>query len=294
MPIPDDPIMVAPTPTPFAEDDSVDFGAIERNVERWLKTPLSGFVLNSENGEEAFLSEEERLEIVRTVHRVCGDRKLVIGGIDCPSVAETLRLGERLVAAGAELLRVRIPRLTSNVRSYFEQVAKRAAAPIVIIHQVAPGMFLSGPTAAGASPELIAELLALENVFGYIMSDNLRFESRVRQLMPSDKRFWTCNGILLMPGAAIGANGGCLMLANVYPHECREVVRLTMAGKLAEAQALQRRLIEVDWQILLRRAAGVKAALNLLGFEAGRPRSPSPACSEAEVAQIRAAMAKVS
>ena len=50
-----DPIIVAPSPTPFRHDDKVDFAAIEQNVARWLKTPLSGFVLNSENGEEAFL-----------------------------------------------------------------------------------------------------------------------------------------------------------------------------------------------------------------------------------------------
>ena len=49
MPIPSsNPIVVAPSPTPLKADDSVDHAAIERNVEKWLKTPLSGFVLNSE------------------------------------------------------------------------------------------------------------------------------------------------------------------------------------------------------------------------------------------------------
>lgn len=143
MPAPsEDPIIVAPSPTPFAEDDSVDYGAIERNVERWLATPLAGFQLNSENGEESFLSEEERLEIVRTVYRVCAGKKTIIGGIDSPSVTDTLRLAERLVDAGADLLRLRIPRLPPNVRGYFEQVVPRAPVPVVINHQMAPGMFL--------------------------------------------------------------------------------------------------------------------------------------------------------
>ena len=247
-------------------------------------------MLNSENGEEAFLSEQERLEIVRTVKRASGGRKLLLGGVDCPSASESLRLGERLVESGAELLRVRIPRLTTNVRGYFQQVIPRAAAPVVIIHQMAPGMFLSGPTPSGAPAELIGELAAMDNVFGYIMSDNFRFESRVRQFVPPGKRFWTCNGTLLLTGAALGANGGCFMLANVFPRECREVFRLMAAGKLAEAQALQTRLIEIDWQILSRGAAGIKAALNLLGFETGRPRQPSPACDAAAVEAIRTAL----
>lgn len=291
MPVPaDDPIVVAPIPTPFADDDSVNFQAIERNVSRWLETPLSGFMLNSENGEEAFLSEDERVEIVRTVRRATGGRKLVLGGVDSPSVTETLRFGERLVEAGAELLRIRIPRLTSNVRGYFEQVIPRAAAPVVIFHQMAPGMFLSGPTPTGAPAELLGELMARDNAFGYIMSDNLRFESRVRQFVSRNRRFWTCNGILLLTAAALGANGGCFMLANVFPQECRDVLRLTMAGKLVEAQALQARLIEIDWQILSRGAAGIKAALNLMGYDAGRPRLPTPPCDATAIEQIRAAL----
>lgn len=294
MPLPsEDPIIIAPSPTPFAEDDSVDYGAIERNVERWLATPLAGFQLNSENGEEGFLSEDERLEIIRTVRGVCDDKKTIIGGIDSPSVTETLRLAERLVDAGADLLRLRIPRLTANIHGYFEQVVPRAPAPVVINHQVAPGMFLSGPTNIGASAELIGELTALDNVFAYTMSDNLRFESRVKLFVPRSKRFWALNGILLLPAAALGANGAAMMLGNVFPQECREVMRLAMAGKLHEAQALQTRLVEVDWQILSRGAAGVKAALDVIGYEGGRPRRPSLPCDAAAVEQIRAAIEAV-
>jgi dihydrodipicolinate synthase/N-acetylneuraminate lyase len=298
MPIPTDvPIVVAPSPTPFREDDSVDFAAIERNVARWRHTPLSGFVLNSENGEEAFLSEAEKLEIVQTVRRALvpklelgNEEKLVIGGIDNPSVTESLRFGEKLVDAGAELLRIRIPRLGGNVRGYFEQVIPRAAAPVVIIHQMAPGTFLNSGSAPGAPAELIGELVASDNVFGYITSDNLRFEARVRLFVPREKPFWTANGSILLTGAAAGANGGCLMLANVFPRKCREVLRLVMTGKLSAAQELQFRLVEADWQILSRGAAGLKAALTLLGYETGNPRSPTPACDPAGVELIRRAL----
>ncbi len=277
-------------PTPFRGDDTVDHDAIERNVGRWLETPLSGFVLNSENGEESFLSEPERLEIVRTVQRSLGGRKFIIGGIDSPSVTESLRIGEALVDAGAELLRIRIPRLTANVRGYFEQVIPRAAAPVVIIHQTEPGRFLSRSTPIGAPAELIGQLVGMDNVFGYISSDNLRFESRVRTLIGPDKRFWTPNGILLLPGAAIGANGACMMLGNVLPRDCMNVLQLAMAGELGEAQAVQTRILEADWHILSHGAAGVKAALNLLGYECGAPRAPTPACDPADVERIRAAL----
>jgi len=294
MPIPaEDPILVAPSPTPFDDKDAVDYSAIQHNVARWLKTPLSGFVLNSENGEEAFLSEEERLAIVRTIHAVCGPEKFIVGGIDNPSVRETLRLGEALADAGAELLRLRIPRLTDNVQDYFQQVIPRAAVPVVIIHQMAPGKFLSNAASIGAPAELIGQLVAMDNVFGYICSDNLRFEARVRTLIPTDKRFWISNGSLLLTGAALGANGGCMMLGNVLPGECLAILRLVSEGKLAQAQAIQTRILEPDWQILTRGAAGIKAALDVLGYRGGSPRAPASACDAAGAAKIREALERV-
>jgi dihydrodipicolinate synthase/N-acetylneuraminate lyase len=291
MPVPrEDPIIVAPSPTPFRDDDAVDYGAIERNVGRWLDTPLSGFVLNSENGEEAFLSEHERLQIVRTVHRAAGARKLIIAGVDNPSVTETLRHAEALVAVGAEVIRVRIPRLTTNVRGYFEQVVPRVSVPVIIIHQPAPGTFLGGPASLAVPAELIGEVVAMENVFGYITSAEIRFESCVRTFVPAGKRFWAANGSLLLPGVAIGSNGACMMLGNVAPQQCLDVVRLAMAAKWTEAQALQARLLDADWQILARGAAGLKAALNLLGYESGVPRAPQVSCNRVETEQIRQSM----
>ena len=291
MPIPStDPIVIAPSPTPFTADDKVDHAAIERNVAKWLETPLSGFMLNSENGEESFLSEDERLAIIRTVNNARGGEKFIVGGIDSPSVTETIRIAETLVDAGAELLRVRIPRLTDNVAGYFEQVIPRLPAPAILINQPAPGMFGQSLPQTAGTPELIGRVCEMDNVFGYIAGGNLRFETMVRMRVHSDKAFWIGNGVLLLPGAAIGANGACLMFGNVASSQCIEMLTLIMNGKLEEAQALQRTLNNADWQILARGAAGIKAALDLMGYEGGVPRQPSTPMSGGEIANLKTAM----
>ena len=284
------PIVVAPSPTPFRDDDSVDHAAIERNVERWLKTPLSGFVLNSENGEEQFLSEVERLEIVRTVNGARNGEKFIVGGVDTSSVTDSIRTAEALVEAGAEMVRIRIPRLTSNVAGYFEQVVPRVPVPVVIIHQMAPGMFAGGEAPVGAEPEVIGRLVDIDNVYGYIASGNVRFEARVRNFVTTGKPFWLGNGSVLVAMSAIGANGACLMFGNVAPAECLEIISSMMNGDLKTAQEIQSRCIEADHQILLRGAAGIKAALDILGYGGGAPRRPNPPVSDGEREIIRAAM----
>ena len=152
MPIPtSDPIVVAPTTTPFTDDDLVDHDALARNVERWLKTPLSGFVLGTANGEELALSDEEKIEIVRTVSSAHKGQRFVIAGIDIPSTAETLRLAERYAAAGADLVRVRIPRSLPPfaVEQYFLEVTKRSPMPVVVIHQTFTGTPAAPPEVIG-------------------------------------------------------------------------------------------------------------------------------------------------
>ncbi|MFP6594632.1 MAG: dihydrodipicolinate synthase family protein [Dehalococcoidia bacterium] len=291
MPIPtSNPIVVAPSPTPFRDDDSVDHAAIERNVEKWLETPLSGFVLNSENGEEQFLSEAERLEIVRTVNDARGGEKFIVGGVDSSSIADSIRTAESLVEAWAEMIRIRIPRLTPNVSEYFEQVVPRVPAPVAIIHQMAPGAFHGGEAPVGAPAEVIGDLIDIDNVFGYIASGNVRFEARVRNFVTTDKPFWLGNGVLLLAMSAIGANGACLMFGNVAPSECHEIISSVIKGDLATAQAVQTRILEADQQILDRGPAGIKAALDILGYDGGAPRRPNLPVSDTGREIIRAAM----
>ncbi|NQW18812.1 MAG: dihydrodipicolinate synthase family protein [Chloroflexi bacterium] len=286
--IPTDPIVVAPMPTPFDADDQVDYAAIERNTQRWLETPLSGFVLNSENGEESFLDEAERIQIVKTVSAVASGQKVIVGGVDSPSVTDTIRKANELVAAGADLVRIRIPRLTDDFEGYFEQVLPRVDAPVLIIHQPAPGMFAQTQTIG--TPESVAGLIGLPNVFAYLASGNIRFETMVRHYMPSDSRFWIGNGVLLLAGAALEANGACLMFANIGPSQCHDIVRMGMNADIAGARAVHRELVDVDYTILARGAAGIKAALNLQGYEMSVPRRPSTAFSEAEIADLKAKM----
>lgn len=284
------PIVVAPSPTPFKADDSVDHAAIVRNVEKWLKTPLSGFVLNSENGEEQFLSETERLDIVRTVNAARNGEKFIVGGVDTSSVTETIRMAEDLVEAGAEMIRIRIPRLASDVTGYFEQVVPRVPAPVAIIHQMAPGMFRGGEQPVGAEPEVIGDLIDLDNVWGYIASGNVRFEARVRNFVTTEKPFWLGNGSVLVAMSAIGANGACLMFGNVAPKECLDIISAMIDGDLKTAQEIQTRCIEADYQILSRGAAGIKAALDILGYDGGAPRLPNAPVSPADREIIRTAM----
>ena len=286
MPIPNqDPIIVAPTPTPFTADGSVDYDALTRNIHRWLETPLSGFVLTTANGEEHSLSEEEREEIVRVASQAHGGSRFTIAGIDNPSERETLRLAERYANAGADLIRVRIPRgLTpAAVEHYFDAVTSSSAVPVVVIHQT----FDDSPA---TTAEVVGKVCSLPNVFGYITDHDLRFEGYVCPLLIQDRRFWICNGALLSYGALLGANGACMWLGNIAPKLCIDIMQLGLDDSFAQTRPLQAIATHLDEVIMKYGLVGVKAALDIMGFEGMRPRAPLAAVSESGRLEISTAL----
>lgn len=290
MPIPDsDPIVTIPMVTPFDDQDRVDHEAIGQNLERWQQTPLSGFIVGTASGEEGFLSEEEKLAVASTVAQTLHGERFLVGGIDCPSVAESLRRVEAFASVGAEMVRVRLPRTPQVVIPYFEQLLPRCPLPVLLMHQCNPERFgLAGEPAA--SPEAIGQVAEMDGVFGYVTDHDIRFEARVRQHVPADRRFWICNGSIILAGAMIGCNGTTTAFSNVWPEALDQILRLAMEGQYAEAQQLQQRVADIDAVMLPYRATGVKAALDLLGFKGGLPRRPSPPMPPEDVDRLEAVM----
>jgi dihydrodipicolinate synthase/N-acetylneuraminate lyase len=270
-----DPIVAVPVATPFDADDHINLDALARNVERWLETPLAGFIIGSATGDEWFLSEPEKLDIARAVSQVLRGDRFVIGGIDSPSVTETLHRAEAFAEAGAEVVRVRLPRYEDSVESYFEQVLPRCPLPVLLMHQCNPERYgYTGQPAA--KPEVIGHVCNLDNVFGYVTDHDPRFEARVRRRVAADRRFWICNGSMILFGTLIGCNGTTTAFANLWPEALADLLRMGMAGEYEEARPLQEKVQRIDAVMLRFHAAGVKAAMRLLGFEGMRSRSPIP------------------
>ena len=268
------PILVAPMPTPFTVNDEVNLKAIEDNSARWINSELSGFVLGTENGEESLLSHNEKLDIFKTVSNVLKNKKLIIAGVDNPSISGTLKESEQYAEMGADLIRIRIPRRRNTIDKYFDEVLKDISKPVLIIHQMSPGGFDSSMTTEGADPDQIGRFCDHDNVFGYIASHLVRFEMMTRKYVDQSKQFWVPNAILMPTMSLEGANGGCFMLGNIAPKICRDIIKLGLNGKFTEAKKLNDNLVDLDWNILSRGAAGIKYALDLLGFTGGEPRKP--------------------
>ena len=286
------PILVAPMPTPFTRDDKVDLKSIESNAIKWLNTEISGFVLGTENGEETLLSSEEKLDIFKVVSKIHKGKKTIIAGVDNPSISGTLKESEKYAELGADIIRIRIPRRRNTIDKYFDEVLKNISTPVLIIHQMSPGGFDSSMTTEGADPDQIGRFCDHENVFGYIASHLVRFEMMTRKYVNKTKQFWVPNAMLMPTMSLEGANGGCFMLGNIAPKICKEIIRLGLNNEFTQSKKLNDNLVDLDWNILSRGAAGIKYALDLMGFNGGDPRKPQTILNENDKKAIRQSFEK--
>tara|TARA_B100000575_G_scaffold126151_1_gene100612 strand:+ start:53 stop:955 length:903 start_codon:yes stop_codon:yes gene_type:complete len=286
------PILVAPMPTPFTSDDKVDLKSIESNAIKWLNTEISGFVLGTENGEETLLSSEEKLDIFKVVSKIHKGKKTIIAGVDNPSISGTLKESEKYAELGADIIRIRIPRRRNTIDKYFDEVLKNISMPVLIIHQMSPGGFDSSMTTEGANPDQIGRFCDHENVFGYIASHLVRFEMMTRKYVNKTKQFWVPNAMLMPTMSLEGANGGCFMLGNIAPKICKEIIKLGLNNEFAQSKKLNDNLVDLDWNILSRGAAGIKYALDLMGFKGGDPRKPQTILNENDKKAIRQSFEK--
>ena len=138
----------------------------------------------------------------------------------------------------------------------------------------------------------VAKLSEHKNIIGLKnSSENLAHLSEI--IFNSSDDFVTLVGTasVLFPGLCAGAVGGVLALANIAPEECIKIYQLFNEGNFKDARDLQGKMIPVNKAVTGKYGvAGLKAALDMLGYFGGEPRSPLNKLNNNEVEILRATL----
>ena len=99
---------------------------------------------------------------------------------------------------------------------------------------------------------------------------------------PDDFTVLAGSATTLVHALCAGCDGAILALASLVPDECVRMMTLVAEQRLADAQALQRRLMPLARSVgSTYGVPGLKAALELIGYAGGPPRPPlRPVSSE--------------
>ncbi|MCQ4924358.1 4-hydroxy-tetrahydrodipicolinate synthase [Tissierella carlieri] len=270
-----------PIVTPFDANEQIDYDYMKHNLDIWGKTDLDGIVVLGSNGEFVYLNQEEKLELVKFVKENFNPKKKIIVGTACESTKETIALSEKMAELGADAVLLLPPNYFKGgmkediLYKYFTDVADAISIPVMIYN-------MPGNTGINLSSALIAKLSKHSNIVGIKdTSGNIVQISEIVRDTDDDFAVFAGNAGYLLPALAVGARGATLALANIMPEECCRLVSLFKEGKLDEARELQLKLIEINFAVTGKfGVAGLKYALDLLGYKGGQPRRPLVPVSE--------------
>ncbi|KAJ0051036.1 hypothetical protein NL108_012282, partial [Boleophthalmus pectinirostris] len=202
-------------------------------------------VVQGSNGEYPYLTEEERVEVVRVVRKNLPKNKLLMAGSGCESTRATVQLTEKMVSVGADCLLVVTPCFykgkmdTAALVHHFIQVADQSPVPIVL-YSVPANTGLEIPL------EAVVTLAQHPNIVG--LKDSGGDITRIALIVhkTSAQKFQVLAGSagFLMAAYCVGAVGGVCALANVLGPQVCELHQLCLSGQWDKARALQQRLIE--------------------------------------------------
>jgi 4-hydroxy-2-oxoglutarate aldolase len=277
----------APVVTPF-QGDQPDLDALAFNLTKLRQTNLTGYLALGSNGEVKSLTDEERLLVLEVFAQEKGD-KVVMVGTGCESTKETIEKSHVAAQMGFEYVSVLTPHYHAKqmdgptLQRYYERIAEAISVPLLLYNapQFAGGVQIP--------PKTIAELSRHPNIVGIKDSSAAGPGRFLADLDPDEDFSVLAGGISFFYSSLhVRAAGGVLSLANVLPDACTELYDLFVRGMYDRARELSAGLIRLNqaisgtWGV-----AGVKTAMDLVGFQGGRPREPlTPVPAEA-IAQIK-------
>jgi 4-hydroxy-2-oxoglutarate aldolase len=283
--------VMLPFTTPFDASGEVDIAALRANIERWNETGISGYVPLGSTGERVHLSESECLKAIEAARACVPSHLAFIVGAGQQNTSATIAEVNGVAQAGADAALVITPHFyraemtQAALVNHYLAVADAARVPV---------MLYSVPafTNIALAPESIARLSEHENIIGVKdSSGDVLNLAETRRLVHKDFAVLTGNGSSLYPALCVGAQGAILAIALIAPRLAVAIQEAFAAGEHEGARRMQERLSRLTRAIPGRYGiSGLKAALDMLGYQGGRVRAPLSEVSEDARREIAAVL----
>jgi 4-hydroxy-tetrahydrodipicolinate synthase len=275
--------------TPMQADGAVDFTAWDRLLDFHVAEGTDGVVVGGTTGESPTLEPGEVAELVRRAKTRVAGRMPVIAGSGTNSTAKSIELSRELAAAGADGLLTVVPYYNRPTQEglfrHFSAIADSVNVPVILYN-------VPGRTACDLLPETVVRLSEHPRING--IKEATGDLSRAEAILGhAHKDFLLLSGD--DPTAAElmkrGACGVISVTANVAPRAMHDMCVAAMAGRHAEAAALNEKLMPLHLAMFVEpNPIPVKWAMARLGLMGRGIRLPLTPLSERLEDELLAAM----
>lgn len=274
--------------TPFLEDNrSIDWATYENLINFWIENKVEYLVVCGTTGESATLTREEEQEVFSFVNKITNGRVPLVAGVGGNDTWEVLEAFKKMDFTGYDAILSVSPYYNKPRQEgiYQHYKALNDATPLPIIMYNVPGR-----TGMSVSAETTLRIARdCQNIFATKEASG-NFDQINQIIKNKPEGFFVISGDdgITLPMIACGAIGVISVVANAYPKDFSDMVRLCLDGKFNEALPLHLKYVDVVNSLFAEGSpSGVKQYLVEMGLCKNHMRMPVVPVSDAHAEKIR-------
>jgi len=264
--------------TPFTED-GVNFEEFGKMIEFQIENGADAIIVCGTTGEASTMTLEERKETIKFAVEKANKRIPIIagtGGNCTKNVIEMTKFAESVGVDGALVVTPYYNKTTqAGLIEHYKVVAGCTKLPIILYS-------VPSRTGVNITPDTCKELSKIENIVAIKeASGNLSQIAEIANLCGEELNIYSGNDDQITPILAVGGIGVISVLSNILPEHTHDIVENFFEGNVELARDEQISVIPFVKALFCEvNPIPVKAAMNMLGYNVGKPRLPLVEMSE--------------
>lgn len=258
--------------TPFTED-GVNYEEFGKLIENQIENDVDAIIVCGTTGEASTMTKEERMKTIKFVIDRVNGRCKVIAGTGSNNTMDAVHMSKYAESVGADGILVVTPYYNKTTQAGLIEHYKLIASSVKI-----PIIMYSVPSRTGVNinPETCKELSKIENIVAIKeASGNISQVAKIASLCGDDLVIYSGNDDQIIPVLSLGGKGVISVLSNIMPKYTHDMVRKYLDGKVGEACKMQLDILDLINILFVEvNPTPAKYALNLLGYNFGKPRLP--------------------
>lgn len=260
--------------TPFKKDFSVDVEALKNIVHFQIDNGIDYLVVLGTTGESATLSKSEKELVIQTVIEANNGKLPLVLGVGSFNTADVVEeLKTRDLSKFTAILSVSPyynKPTQEGIYQHFKAVAEASPIPVILYN-------VPGRTASNMLPSTV---LRLANDFKNIVgikeaAGDIVQAMRIIQGKPKDFLVISGDDMITLPMVLAGGSGVISVIAEGFPKQFSNMVRLGLQRKVDEAYELHYLLADaIDMIFEQGNPAGIKEVFKTLGLSENTVRLP--------------------
>ena len=265
--------------TPFDSNDNINFDEFKRLVEYQIENGVNAIIVCGTTGEASTMTEEEKQELIRYCVKIVNKRIPVIAGVGSNNTKQVITNEKYAQKIGVDGLLIVTPYYNKTTQegliAHYKLIANNTNLPIIVYN-------VPSRTGVNILPSTYFELSKIKNIVGVKEANgDLSSMLKTKYLCGDELNIYSGNDDQVLPTLAVGGIGVISVLSNIKPKYTVEMINKYLEGKNQEAAKMQIKATKLI-NLLFKEVnpIPIKEALNIIGFEFGKPRLPLIECGK--------------